>query len=263
MSSKRTFARVRIRMSAGGSRAQNSAGDGIDANWGSAVFLNGGVVQGNAGYGANIGSDASLDVFGVAVLQKNVVAGAQAFAGGTVDISDGIVKNNATNAGGVSGLLTGHGGHLLLTGSSTSVVSNGGRGIYVQGSGTAELDTGPTVANNASDGIALFNGGSVKVRIGAVIQGNGANGIYIETGSLQVGDLNGPATIKNNGQNGIFMRTNIVALLRNASNQIINNTGWGVLCTGAPSNPLIYEPLGTPGTVSGNGAGQISCNVSP
>ena len=119
------------------SMVQNSAGDGIDANWGSAVFLNGGVVQGNAGYGANIGSDASLEVFGGAVLQKNVVAGAQAFAGGTVDISDGTVENNATTVGGVSGLLTGHGGHLLLTGGSTSVANNGGRGILVQGSGTA------------------------------------------------------------------------------------------------------------------------------
>ena len=245
------------------STIENSANDGIDASWGSTVFLNGGVVQGNAGYGANFGQDASLDVFGGAVLQKNGVAGAQAFEGGAVDISDGIVENNATATGGVAGLLTGHGGHLLLTGSGTSVVSNGGDGILVQGSGTAELDTNPVVANNALHGIELHNGGSVKVQIGAVIEGNGGNGIYIESGSLQVGDLNGPATIKNNKQNGIFMRTNSVASFRNSGNQIINNTGWGILCTGSPSNPLIYAEIGTFGTVSGNGLGNISCNVSP
>lgn len=142
-------------------------------------------------------------------------------------------------------------------------MSNGGAGILVQGSGTAELDTGPVVANNANDGIRLTNGGSVKVRIGAIIQGNGGNGIYIESGDLQVGDNNGPVTIRNNKQNGIFMRTNSVAYFDNSGNQIINNTGWGILCTGSPSNPLIYEPLGTPGTVSGNGKGQISCKVSP
>jgi len=54
-----------------------------------------------------------------------------------------------------------------------------------------------------------------------------------------------------------------VALFGNSSNQIINNTGCGILCTGAPSNPLIYSLIGTFGTVSGNGAGQIACNVSP
>jgi hypothetical protein len=59
------------------------------------------------------------------------------------------------------------------------------------------------------------------------------------------------------------MRTNSVAVFANSLNQIINNSGWGLLCTGAPSNPLIYSPIGTFGTVSGNGAGQISCNVSP
>jgi hypothetical protein len=59
------------------------------------------------------------------------------------------------------------------------------------------------------------------------------------------------------------MRTNSVARFGNSLNQIISNTGWGILCTGTPSNPLIFEPLGTPGTVSGNGAGQIHCNASP
>ncbi len=242
------------------STIENSAGNGIDANWGSTVFLNGGTVRQNAGYGANFGSDASLDVFGGAVLQNNRVAGAQALDGGTVLISHGIVEKNATAIGGVAGLLTGHGGHVRLTGSGTSVVGNGGDEILVQGSGTAEVDTDPVIANNVSHGIALINGGSVKVRIGAVIQGNGGNGIYIESGNLVVGDGNGPATIKNNKQNGIFMRTNSVASFGNAGNKIINNTGWGIFCTGSPSNPLIF---GTIGTVSGNGKGQISCKVSP
>jgi hypothetical protein len=54
--------------------------------------------------------------------------------------------------------------------------------------------------------------------------------------------------------------TNSVAKFNNAGNQIINNTRWGILCTGSPSNPLIY---GAVGAVSGNGAGQISCNFAP
>jgi len=245
------------------STIQNSADYGIDGAYGSTMFLNGGIVQGNAGYGAFFETDASLEVFGGAVLEKNAVAGASSQDAATVLISDGTIENNATGGGGVSGLLTGHGGHLRLIGSGTSVVNNGGDGILVQGSGTLELDTNPVVADNASDGIHLTNGGNIKIRIGAVIQGNGGNGIYVESGDLQVGDNNGPATIQNNKQNGIFLRTNSVAFFDNSSNQIINNTGWGIFCTGAPSNPLIYEPLGTVGTVSGNGAGQIHCNVSP
>ncbi len=56
------------------------------------------------------------------------------------------------------------------------------------------------------------------------------------------------------------MRTNSVANIDNSANKIIDNTLWGILCTGSPSNPLIF---GTVGTVSGNGKGQISCKVSP
>jgi hypothetical protein len=36
------------------------------------------------------------------------------------------------------------------------------------------------------------------------------------------------------------------------------------LCDGPPANPLIaIGPAGTIGTVSGNGAGQIACNLAP
>lgn len=98
------------------STIQNSAADGIDGDWGS-----GGVVQGNSGYGANFSRGASLDVFGGALLQKNGVAGAQAGDGATVFISGGTVKNNATASGGVSGLLTGHGGHLRLIGAAPAL----------------------------------------------------------------------------------------------------------------------------------------------
>lgn len=56
------------------------------------------------------------------------------------------------------------------------------------------------------------------------------------------------------------MRTNSVALFGNSANKIIDNSGWGILCTGSPSNPLIY---GTVGTVSGNKAGRIDCKTSP
>ena len=70
----------------------------------------------------------------------------------------------------------------------------------------------------------------------------------------------GGATVKNNAMNGIYLQTDSVSGFASSANQIIGDTGWGVRCTGAPSNPMIY---GTVGTVSGNKAGQISCKVSP
>ncbi|MBV8121204.1 MAG: hypothetical protein JO081_14860 [Alphaproteobacteria bacterium] len=128
------------------------------------------------------------------------------------------------------------------------------------------MEGGAAVANNSLNGLALFGGGTAKVRQGAIIQGNGGDGIYVDSGTVTVGDTGGaagPVTIQSNKQNGIFLRTNSVAIFNNSGNQIINNTGSGILCTDSPSNPLIYEEAGTIGTVSGNAAPQVSCNVSP
>jgi hypothetical protein len=244
------------------STIQNSAGDGIDANYGSTVFLNGGAVQQNARTGVFASFDGSADVFGAAVLQKNGVAGAGADKGGTVNISAATVTKNAFSSAGIAGINV-SGGQVTLQGSSSVVSSNNVNGIEVYDNGSIVVENGAMVANNSGNGLFVLQGGFAKVRQGAIVQGNSANGIAVRNGNVQVGDGDGPATIKNNMQNGIFMRTNSVAVLANSLNQIINNSGWGLLCTGAPSNPLIYSPIGTFGTVSGNGAGQIQCNISP
>jgi hypothetical protein len=70
--------------------------------------------------------------------------------------------------------------------------------------------------------------------------------------------------IQSNGANGIYLKTNSVGFFNDAGNKIVSNSGWGILCDGPPANPLIaIGPAGTIGTVSGNGAGQISCNIAP
>jgi hypothetical protein len=239
---------------------QNSANDGIEAYWGSTVFLNGGMVQSNAHDGIEGYYDASVEVFGGAVLQNNGADGAVAANGGLVWVSDGIVKNNAAGTGGTAGLQAGTGGHILVSGSNTVVTGNAVTGILVIRGATANVQGGATVASNTGNGIQIFAGGSVGVRQGGIIQSNTANGIYLESGDVTVGDVLGPATIQGNGQNGIFMRTNSVAKFNNSGNQIINNTNWGILCAASPANPLIF---GTVGNVSGNGSGQIGCRTSP
>jgi hypothetical protein len=64
-------------------------------------------------------------------------------------------------------------------------------------------------------------------------------------------------TIQSNTLNGVSLTNNSVATFGSPQNQIIDNGQWGVLCAGAPNNPLAF---GTFGTVSGNTAGQINCN---
>ena len=108
---------------------QNSANDGIEAYWGSTVFLDGGMVQSNAHDGIEGYYDASVEVFGGAVLQNNGADGAVAANGGLV--SDGIVKNNAAGTGGTAGLQAGTGGHILVSGSNTVVTGNAVTGILV------------------------------------------------------------------------------------------------------------------------------------
>jgi parallel beta helix pectate lyase-like protein len=169
------------------------------------------------------------------------------------------VRNGAT-IGGVGGLEAGVGGHVRVETSSATVADNSVHGIWVYGGGTAFVDGGATIASNANNGIHVQDGGAVLVQGTSIISGNGGPGIFSESGDVRIGDFDGPATIQNNGNNGVLLWTNSVAKFNNVSNQIINNGGWGILCSGAPSNPLIY---GAVGTVSGNAAGQISCNVAP
>jgi hypothetical protein len=240
---------------------QNSSNDGLEVYWSSTIFLNGGSVQQNAGYGINAGYAASVDVFGGAVLQSNGLGGAQAFDGAAVYVSNATVtKNGTASSGATGGLEAGTGGHVRVSGSNTSIVSNTVDGISAFRGGSVAIDNAATVANNSRHGVLIYSGAAGFVRAGLVISGNGANGIYLESGEMTIGDGSGPATIQGNGQNGIFMRTNSVATFSNSGNQIINNTSWGILCTGSPSVPLIF---GTVGTVSGNGSGQIGCNTSP
>ncbi len=171
------------------STVENSAGDGIDANWNSTVFLNGGIVQNNTSTGVNAVYDGSADVYGGALLQNNGYQGAGAGYGGTVLISAGSVTKNGFGSGGVGGIGTGTGGHVVVEGSTTSVSNNDHNGILADDSGSALVQDGATIANNSGNGLVLVQGGFAKVRAGATVSGNTGNGIDAEIGTLTVGEL--------------------------------------------------------------------------
>jgi hypothetical protein len=243
------------------STIKNSAADGIDASDAASVGMHGGVIEGNAQWGANVGYTASLAVYDGAAIENNGDGGGQTTNGGSIYVTDAIVERNGAASGGLGGLVAGTGGHVFVSSSTASVVNNAVYGIFVNRDGTAGVNSGAAISGNGSDGIHVEAGGAAVVRGGSIIESNGGNGIYLESGNVTVGDGTGPATIENNKSNGIFMRTNSVATFENSGNQIINNTGWGILCAKPPANPLIYG-LDT-SDVSGNKAGQISCKTSP
>jgi hypothetical protein len=231
------------------STIENSSGDGIGALSGGIVFLNGGTVRNNA-RGILIGGGSYVDAFGGAVISGNT-AGHGADNTGTLTVIGATIEGNSPD-----GIHVSNGGNAFIL--NGIVRSNARDGVNVF-SGTARA-VGGVISNNARYGISVFNSGTAILDTGAVVASNAADGVLVENATVNVGNGNGSATIQSNSANGIYLKTNSVGFFNNAGNQIVHNSGWGILCDGAPANPLI---AGTIGTVSGNGAGQISCNTAP
>jgi hypothetical protein len=238
-----------------GSTIQNSASDGVQVNFASALFVNGGTIQNNAGWGMDAFAGGSVDLYGGVVVQANTLGGGVAGGAASIVLNDGTVTQNGTTGGG-PGLQAIRAGFVRAKGSSAYVINNLADGLFAQTGGIAEV-WGATVANNARNGVFTYNGGIALVIGGAIIKANAGDGIHAQSGNVQAGGSPGPATIQANSKNGIYLGTNSVGSFANTGNQIINNGGWGILCAGSPSDPLVN---GSPGTVSGNTSGQISCN---
>jgi hypothetical protein len=177
-------------------------------------------------------------------------------SGGSLVIFAATIEGNSTD-----GIILFSGGNVFIA-SPGVVGSNARDGVRVLG-GVVRV-FGAVISNNAEYGISVFNSGTAVLDTGAVIASNGANGVLVEDGTVHGGNGDGSATIQSNGANGIYLKTNSVGFFNNAGNKLVNNSAWGILCDGPPANPLIaIGPAGTIGTVSGNGAGQISCNIAP
>jgi hypothetical protein len=238
------------------STIENSSGDGIDALSGGIVFLLGGTVRNNS-RGLSVGSGSYLDADGGAVISDNT-GGHGALVNGSLVVLAATIEGNSPD-----GVHLFNGGTALIAGPGV-VRSNARDGVFVLG-GSVEVDG--VISNNARHGISIFNSGTAIVDDGGVVASNSANGVLVEDGTVNVGGGGsgpGSGTIQSNGANGIYLKTNSVGFFNNAGNQIVSNSGWGILCDGPPANPLIAIGIaGTIGTVSGNGAGQISCKIAP
>jgi hypothetical protein len=238
------------------STIEDSSGNGIDVLQAGKLLLNGGTVRNNS-RGINIGTGSYVLADGGAVITNNTGShGVE--AAGSLAVRSATIENNSPD-----GINISIGGNAALIGGSLSVVGSNARdGVQVFGGTLRSL--GGVISNNARHGISVFNSGTAILDTGVVVASNAANGVLVEDGTVNVGNGDGSATIQANGANGIYLKTNSVGFFNNAGNQIVGNSGWGILCDGSPANPLIAIGLaGTIGTVSGNGAGQIACNIAP
>jgi len=236
------------------SSIENSSGHGIDALSGT-VFLNGGTVRNNS-RGLQVGSASFVLVDAGTVISESTADGAVVSSSGSLTLRSGTIENNSPD-----GLDVNNGGIATLLGGFAVVRSNARDGVALFGGSVRSIGV---ISNNGRHGISVFNNGTVILDTGAVVAANAANGVLVEDGTVNVGNGDGRATIQSNSANGIYLKTNSVGFFNNAGNQIASNTGWGILCDKPPANPLIAIGLaGTIGTVSGNGAGQIFCNIAP
>jgi hypothetical protein len=235
---------------------ENSKGDGITALSGGIVFLNGGTVQNNS-RGILVGGGSYVDVFGGAVISGNT-AGHGAQVTGSLAVIAATIEGNSPD-----GVHLTPGGNAFIA-SAGVVQSNARDGVQVFG---GAIDVDGVISNNGRHGVSIFNGGNAALDDGVVVVSNAANGVFVEDGTVNVGGGGsgpGSATIQSNAANGIYLKANSVGFFNNTGNKIVSNSGWGILCDGPPANPLIAIGIaGTIGTVSGNGAGQISCNIAP
>jgi hypothetical protein len=237
------------------STIEDSKGDGIDVLSAGTVFLNGGAVRNNS-RGILIGDGSYLAATAGAVISDNTVNHGVEVAGGSLTVFAATIKGNPLDG------IQLFGGGIAFIGSSGVVGPNGRDGVRANG-GVVHVQGG-VISDNGEYGISVFHSGTALLDTSAVVASNAANGVLIEDGTVNVGNGDGSATIQSNGANGIYLKTNSVGFFNNAGNKIVSNSGWGVLCDGPPANPLIaIGPAGTIGTVSGNGAGQIACNLAP
>jgi fibronectin-binding autotransporter adhesin len=254
-SSRNVFANGIITLNS--STIEDSKADGIDVLSGGIVFLNGGTVRNNS-RGISVGGGSYVDALGGAVISDNT-GGHGVLVNGTLAVIAATIEGNSPD-----GVHLFNGGTAFIAGAGV-VRSNGLDGVSVMG-GSVEVDG--AVSNNARHGIFVRNSGTAIIDDGGAVMSNAANGVLVEDGTVQVGSGGGgggaAGVIQSNGANGIYLKTNSVGFFNDAGNRIVSNSGWGILCDGPPANPLIaIGPAGTIGTVSGNGAGQISCKTAP
>ena len=220
---------------------------GLIAHSGGSIDMNNATVSGSHHFAVEADKNGTIGIGGGTLVTGAGSQGVIATQGGTVDLGDATVQNN-----GGAGVFVFTGGNAFVA--QGTVVQHNGQGGVPANSGTVEIQ-GHVTSNNGC-GVCGFNGARITLQNGAVVDSNQGNGINMSVGStLAVGNN---VSILNNAQNGVQLHDTTVGGF-DSSDHISGNHLWGVLCDGPPAVALVTHGPGWAATVSGNGAGNISC----
>lgn len=212
--------------------------------------------------GVQAGSSGSVSVVNGTLIFGNPLFGVLTDSGAFAHV-EGIVENNG------DGLHASHGGSLRLTGAGRS--RNNSRFGAMAGGGALTLSNGARVHDNAQGGILVISGGRLLAQTASLIEDNTGFGVEVVGGG--VASFSGGSSvaadgviIRNNTGDGVHVRDVSVAEFFPIGDTpvgatvVTNNGGFGIVCDTAPA---VAQIRGSPGTVAGNGAGQVACPIGP
>lgn len=212
---------------------------------GGVVNFSGGTIRDNVmGVSARSGGAVSLVN---SLVEDSSFHGVTADPGGSIDLNNSVVRTSG-NTGAFA-----FGGDIFITGAGSLIEGSTFSGVSASDGGSVHLSGGARSAGN-NGGASTSNGGALLIQGGAIVENNTHVGVAIHGGSSL--RMRGGVIVRGNGDHGIFVSDTGVATFGDATNQIVNNGRFGILCAGAPSVAMIS---GNPGTVTGNTQGQVNC----
>ena len=238
---------IEVTMNASGTLTDSSIEGnrtGLMANLGGALAVNGGqVTQNSTGVDADQGGQVNL--YAVSVADNG--NGMQVQGNASIYLNGAVVERST-----YAGSRVGPGGTLHIGREAVIKTTSNGPALVME-SGAAFLDGGQ-ITSNAQVGIHADEGSMVYLDGGASVDGNGGNGLELSAGSSA---LVVNSKIQSNTGNGVFIGDASAVSFGppNIGGQIINNTGWGIFCAGAPQVP---QAIGGP-LVGGNLGGGSNC----
>lgn len=230
-----------------------------------------------------INSGGAITLSGLTLANGNAVGGAAVFKffGGTLNINNCVLANNAGGTGGGGAIQDSGAGAINITDSTFSGNSaNGGEGGAIRKDGTGTLNiSGSAFSGNSATNLAcihnnntgtinitntLITGNSATFDAGAI--NNGRAGAVTVTGCTITNNTAGnvAGAIKNGGTGTVTVTDSTISGNSSASGGggIWNNTGIINLIRSTLSNNSINNAFGSGGGIHNNGAGTINVTNS-
>ena len=207
----------------------SNGSDGINTFESSNVLIGRNTINSNSNIGVLVNGSANVTVDENAV-NNNASHGIALHNSSTfAAVQNNTIENNGSNGIDLYNLVS----DSTIEGNFINKNSNNGlqidNGINIVVGGTAEGSSN-TVSSNAGDGIYIYNFSSNISLQGNQIVSNGSRGVYVNNSSIidfGTDNANSGNTVENNGSEGVLVSTSISVKLRNSV--VTNNADSGVI----------------------------------